>query len=148
MLTDEQLAEMERLADAATPGPWTLDDDGSTVHHDGALIADVYQASDFGCLDPEDDPEGYANAVREGEANAAHIASCSPDRIKALIAEVRRLRAEVERMRPVVEAAAVFVDVSGNGVVAAIAALDKAVDAYRASQPTDSRPTDGAKGEG
>jgi hypothetical protein len=83
MLTDEQLAEWQALAEAATPGPWELRGDGDAIVAGPELVA-------FAA------PVGYSNSeiVFNTPADAALMA-LSRTAIPALIAEVRRLRALV-----------------------------------------------------
>ena len=138
-LDDDDLAEMERLADMATPGEWTVE--WPACLPDAAAPDGMHVL--YGVCGPNDGTDVVPVAYEE---DARHIASCSPDRIKALIAEVRRLRAEVERMRPVVEALVVWDDaLSPVDTENAYCAVLEVLHAYRT---TDSRPTDGAKGEG
>lgn len=74
-MTDDELARLQALADAATAGPWTaattVDEYGQRLH-----TMDVLPLTSFGEIEPHD---------------AAFIAA-SRDAIPALIAEVRRLR--------------------------------------------------------
>lgn len=82
-MTPEQLNELERLANAATPGPWRV------CHDEPHIVID----SRFGV----DDPDGGIVAECGGKAfhspfpeNAAFIAAAR-DAVPYLIAEVRRL---------------------------------------------------------
>jgi hypothetical protein len=69
MMTDEQLAEWQRLADAATPGPWRY--------------RGIYVGTDAGLV-----------ASAELPLHAAFIAA-SRTAVPALIEEVERLRDEI-----------------------------------------------------
>lgn len=77
-MTEEQLAKLERLANAATPGPWETNEDWTHEIHAsgrGILIGNVPRG-----------PEPYGRA-----GDAAFIAA-SRSAVPALVAEVRRLR--------------------------------------------------------
>lgn len=80
-MTEQQLAELEALANAATPGPWQPQDDIGY----GRGIETLAYNEDVGVL--------------FGEADAAFIASARTA-VPKLIAEVRRLRKLLERCRP------------------------------------------------
>ena len=71
------LAELRRLAEAATPGPW------STAAFQ--LVIDVAQRIDVGMCGHRDD--------------AAFIAAANPDVVLALLAERDALAAKIERVR-------------------------------------------------
>ena len=96
-VTPEELAEIRARAEAATPGPWTVDE--------GPALADPL-------LEGEGDwyrqIEGWTNTGWEwlclSPEDAAFIAHARED-IPALVAEVERLQAELARVRPVAEAA-------------------------------------------
>lgn len=87
-MTDEQLAALETMAAAATPGPWTTGiwftgpcgeyNGGTVVYGDGRTIAVFHQ--DY------QSSSDYDNAEFVAAARAA---------VPALVAEVRRLRAEL-----------------------------------------------------
>lgn len=92
-MTEEELAAIETRCDAATRGPWLLDDSG-----------DIYSA---GGTYTKYDREGYLHTEWNGAIcivdsgvyppwgdDAAFIAHARED-IPALIAEVRRLQAEI-----------------------------------------------------
>ncbi len=107
-MTDERLAELERLANAATPGPWhsrdsrrhpenwTVRATGETNWPEGGCSWDV-----LACIRPEDDPEDYGFVVIFGEADDGEVQPKSTDldfiaaarlAVPELIAEIRRLR--------------------------------------------------------
>jgi hypothetical protein len=75
------LDALERLALAATKGPWTANLRFPLVASKGALIADLssYLPS--------------PKQLSEQAANAAYIAAASPSAVLALVREVRELRA-------------------------------------------------------
>ena len=99
MIPDETLDKMMHVAERCIPAPWVVDEDGETIQHEGALVADVYQARDFPCLDPDDEPEAYAKAEDEGRANAEFIANARAW-VPWLVTEVRRLRAGSAGLAP------------------------------------------------
>lgn len=78
MITDDVLAELERKARAATPGPWThcVDDDNSSYVAAGELVV---------CE--------VAQAFSDNLADGDFIAAADPPAVLALVAEVLRLRA-------------------------------------------------------
>lgn len=93
MITNEQLAEWERLASEATPGPWTLEsgweqsDPGLYITGGGKGPGEglVYASGDYG------EPEQYIDVVlREHDAAFAVAAR---EAVPVLVEEVRRLRA-------------------------------------------------------
>lgn len=75
MLTEQQLNQIKIRADAATPGPWDVDDDDGFVIVPG--VADMCAARD--------------------ERDRAFIANARTD-IPALLDEVQRLRVENARL--------------------------------------------------
>ena len=83
------LSELEKLARAATPGPWTF---GFDDLEDG-VFASAEEMGNIVCLTP------MPKALRSCEAwpaNAAYIAAANPATILALIAERDALRAGLE----------------------------------------------------
>lgn len=92
-MTDEQLAEIEARANAATAGPWGIERDpisGMWTVFDTDTKCGIIDKENSGCAsDPCPDDVGFS---RE---NAAFIAAAKSD-IPALIAEVRRLKEELE----------------------------------------------------
>lgn len=97
MLTDEQLTEMERLAGAASPGPWShrleLDPPDPGI-----------DASPGGCVAHVQCHGNVNTIVRTGEefshADARFIAA-TRDAVPALVAEVRRLREEIAGLKSI-----------------------------------------------
>lgn len=97
-MTDIDLDKLEALADAATPGPWDVGEDGPILY-EGMLrpVWNIYGGKNFvdarlvGSVEhfKEDD---YPNA------NAAFIAAVNPATIKSLIASAREAAAEIERL--------------------------------------------------
>lgn len=91
-ITIEQLAEWERLAAEATPGPWLLDrygvvsiDEATIRAAGGRWLIRAQIAAILGI--PDDLPEGHV------EKNAAFIAAAR-SAVPALVAEVRTERAK------------------------------------------------------
>lgn len=85
-VTDQQLAQWERLAKEAAPGPWKQNGDTGQVIQT--------QRSDLPALEIVDTTQ---NANR-GIENARFIAAAR-QAVPDLAAEVRRLREEVERLK-------------------------------------------------
>jgi hypothetical protein len=85
-MTDEQLAELEALAEKATPGPWEIDDWFGITNPDG---------DDVGCVDSRE---------------SAELIAASRTAIPSLIAEVKRLRAVVSDRASVIEECAAIAD--------------------------------------
>ncbi len=88
MITDDELAEWQRLCDAATPGPWRLDgrhdyDDGSEFGIDMIVAnnGEPVVIADSGVYPPHGQDAEFIAAARSA--------------IPRLLEEVRRLRAEV-----------------------------------------------------
>lgn len=113
--TDQQLADIEARAQAATSGPWGVYESGGLID----VAADLqetghgYQARRGICrLDEEpldNDPTHREWSAEEDwaqvQADAAYIAAIPPEVARALLAEVRRLRARLAELeRPAVEA--------------------------------------------
>jgi hypothetical protein len=107
------LDELERLAKAATPGPWSVCRHLQSVEADEACMCG-YRGVVYGpehdvpmaiCqpghdAEPEGEeglgPQNYERAIQI--ANGQHIAAANPATILTLTAEVRRLRAENEAL--------------------------------------------------
>lgn len=70
----KDLDELERLAKAATPGPWAVRKHTALIHSDTGLSFDIVE------LGPTGD---------ETSPNLAFIAACSPDVVLALVRAVR-----------------------------------------------------------
>lgn len=87
MTTDQplDLDAIEAVADAATPGPWTVDSSIPYGHRVGSS-----DEADWVAWTGEHGETG-------SEADAAFIAAVNPVVALALVAEVRRLRVELER---------------------------------------------------
>lgn len=71
-LTQDKLAELKSLAQAATPGPWAVDDQDFVADANGNDIAETLYGN-------------YGNT-------AAYIAAASPDVVLELIAEIEDKR--------------------------------------------------------
>lgn len=95
-MVNDILSKLERLANAATPGPWfTVESPwlppgvptyviaGSADPHAGRLVCD------FDFIEDRDQTDN-------SDADAAFIAAADPGIVKALIAEIRRLRMSLD----------------------------------------------------
>lgn len=92
----EALDEAEKLAKAATPGPWSADPTG-TVCAD----ADLQPDGNGGEILPSDGPMEIAECYRNERAgerghNAAHIARWDPSTVLRLVERDRRLLEEID----------------------------------------------------
>lgn len=87
MITDEQLAEWRRLADAAWPGPWELELDRNDQQN-------VYAADRtwIALL-----PHQCVRSIEEERERDAEFIAAARAAVPALIAEVERLRGEQNR---------------------------------------------------
>ena len=85
-------AALRALAEAATPGPWTLSADGPPPD----IIAGM---SVVACTLPSD------RTRDEDTANAAYIAAANPAAVLALLDEVERLREALDKALPCLVAA-------------------------------------------
>lgn len=93
-MTEERLAELERLADAATVGPW---DAIREVDHPerGAILVYAAPGGGFNCLaHPFTTHTGRVEARMDRLADADFCAKARTA-IPELLAEVRRLREQV-----------------------------------------------------
>jgi len=86
-MTDDELTALEKLCDAATPGPWTIDD---APRLQGSINAGIHQVAAAMGQAAMHDRRGDTAEVQR--ANAAFIA-IARDTLPALLAELRRLRA-------------------------------------------------------
>ncbi len=101
-MTDEPLAELRRLAEAATPGPWGCFQAGwrfdETLRGDGPIngvastrashsIAATFTGAAFGF-----DGELREARDRQAEQDAEYIAACDPATVLSLLDEIVRLR--------------------------------------------------------
>ena len=78
-MTEQELAEIEARANAATPGPWD-----SAYGMTGTFVFEVLNEDDAHCT--------IAELSRFNQRNDAAFISHAREDIPALIAEVRRLR--------------------------------------------------------
>lgn len=85
------LSELERLARAATPGPWHIT---QCIPENGKF----YDSHPLVATSPDDDGRRIAacDGVLRTHENAAYIAAASPDVVLALISRIRELEAEIE----------------------------------------------------
>lgn len=94
-MTHIDLDKLEALADAATPGPWTIDpqnqwDDGTNLPEQVDLRVNGSRWSKV------------VDAVHVSDADAAFIAAANPATIKSLIASAREAAAEIEEARALI----------------------------------------------
>jgi hypothetical protein len=85
-MTPQDLDRLDALAAKATDGPWEADGPIGGHYHYTVCAVDVGTVCDVVC--DCDDP---VNGGRDNH-DAAYIAACDPSTVRALIAEVRRLR--------------------------------------------------------
>lgn len=91
-ITDSYLSELERLGDAAAPGPWTADhtradvESYAVIHPTGTV-----------CIESEDQPGDFDQELRDLMAADFAFIAAARVAIPALVAEVRRLRAVSQR---------------------------------------------------
>jgi hypothetical protein len=91
MTTD--LKELERLARAATPGPWAINTAGIAKRGEPFKITEIYVYAP----ETQDDTAICADVIdpvtqEPSEANAAYIAAANPAAILSLIAELEQCR--------------------------------------------------------
>jgi len=85
--------ELKKLAEAATPGLWVINDEHSIDEGGPHLMtADGYAIADFWGNDS-------SLGLKKNEQNATYIASASPETILALIARLEAAESELERLR-------------------------------------------------
>jgi len=120
------LDELERLAKAASEGPWT---DGG----DGDLVGSLGQP----LIKGEYGYEGYF----AWDEDAAYCAAANPTAILELVAEVRRLREDAERYRwlrrrdlDTIDMGGLFVGLVPDNLVINDIDLDQSIDAARAKE--------------
>ena len=87
-ITDEQLAELLAKAEAATQSEWVADTNYGYC---------FWMAVGPRHLEPEREPAD--EAMHAAQADARFIAAANPETVKALVAEVERLRDRVEQAR-------------------------------------------------
>lgn len=102
-MTDDELAEIEARANAATPGPW------EPYRRVTLGVVSVMSAAMFENRNGVDVDYVVADARDESFANADFIASSRTD-VPALIAEIRRLQHDNEKLQ---EALALMTIVGG-----------------------------------
>lgn len=96
------LDALEKLADAATPGPW-ISETGTDTVWIGPSKAKAAKVARIVC--PIEIGPGYRTEyVDQQTANAAFIAAANPATIKALIAELKEARELMEPFAAMAEA--------------------------------------------
>ncbi len=87
-ITNERLAELKRIAEAASPGPWRYCDHGEMIFARDNIIGDALIA----------DIRGFGSQGTDHEipmkANGEHIAAFDPPTVLSLLAEIERLKKE------------------------------------------------------
>lgn len=86
-ISDERLAELQRAAEAATPGPWQVTDFNEGMCPPRPLWGVITE--DFDGCDDSFEVEIHTG----GKADAQHIAAFDPPTVLALLAEVAEYRA-------------------------------------------------------
>jgi hypothetical protein len=103
-MTDRYERIRKALAMEPTPGPWKAHDPSASgwvnITHSAYATPLCYAVpySDYQ-YDAELDCKQWVSRAHETPANAAHIAACDPDTIRALLAERDQLAAENARLR-------------------------------------------------
>lgn len=97
-MTTDQRAELRRLAERATPGPWWNE---SGVLH--AKNPGVWSEANKSCIHPASCPEPYwENAEPDQQRrDADFIAAANPSAVLALLDRADELEREVERLRQI-----------------------------------------------
>jgi len=91
-LTPERLAELRRIAEAASPGPWAVNPFKATVDEMPSMLPIC------GLLWPTDQ-----RTEEQTLANATHIATFDPATVIAILDEIERLRREREVLAEVLQ---------------------------------------------
>mgnify|MGYP001389431823 CR=1 FL=1 len=91
-LTPERLAELRRIAEAATPGPWRVNKYGSIGAGELGIDPVIANVEPFWS---KEEREKYGD---HGD-NARHIATFDPPTVLALLDEIERLEHEVMHLR-------------------------------------------------
>lgn len=87
MTSELDLERLEKVARAATDGPWSVVDGDEVASAEGPLLAGLPTGDAIVCWMPD----------------ATHIATFDPPTVLALIAEVRELRAKVGRVQEIID---------------------------------------------
>lgn len=91
-LTDERLAELRRIAQAATPGPWEASENARVI--EGQFDGEQTQILQMGGVRwPNPDNGKNERYYEQREANAAHIAAFDPPTVLALLDTLAAARA-------------------------------------------------------
>lgn len=129
------LDEQEKLAKAATEGPWTSDDGNIfskplSKKRQDAIIARMQDRSlphpDAGSVDGS--PLGFVASTGQDQPNfqndEAHIAACSPDRVLAMVAALKVARRVTDLSNQLLDAINRGLNVAELGVERANAITD------------------------
>jgi hypothetical protein len=119
-------SELKRLAEQATPGPWTHCPSACSNPYSGKLYDHTVYYVEPGAFSPgtriaETMTQGsWAHGNKTAKANAAFIAAASPDVVLALLSDLAAANRRAEAMRGVVEAAQAWVKADDARVAASI----------------------------
>ncbi len=99
-MNDIDLAEIERLANGAVPGPWQDEESGGGVFSSNEHLPPKRAYGVYGYLpnfvcDLNDGEYHEYRDIEEQKNTAAYIAAMNPETTKALIARIRELEAQV-----------------------------------------------------
>ena len=131
MIDPQQLADLRAKAEAATKGPWCMDD-GIEVDYGPSGEPEQFQARPPAVTGIGIDPDSLENY-----SDAIFIAAANPATVLALLDEIERLRERVKVLERVREAANTLREVcsvfGGNehAVGAAVHELDRSIDAAK-----------------
>ena len=104
-MTPDQIVErLERLAKAATPGPYTSDEGRGIWCHNAKIggVTKIFDIRGWGYLTGQGHGAlglSEGDAIRQQRANGDYIAACSPSEILALCAAYRELAAQAPAIR-------------------------------------------------
>lgn len=106
-MTDKYQRIRDALAMGPTPGPWKAHDQSESgwvdITHSTYATPLCYVVPHSEPLDdPAHDCKLWASRAHETPANAAHVAACDPDTIRALLEERDALDAENEQLRCII----------------------------------------------
>jgi hypothetical protein len=94
LATDDEIAELKAGLDGVTPGPWEFP--GTRIGGDASVISGERLIAS---VHPRRFRAPFAEDNAERDANAAHIARCSPLRIRALLACLEAAERQVKELR-------------------------------------------------
>ena len=103
-MNDIDLAEIERLANGAVPGPWQDEESGGGVFSSNEHLPPKRAYGVYGYLpnfvcDLNDGEYHEYRDIEEQKNTAAYIAAMNPETTKALIARIRELEDQNKKLR-------------------------------------------------